>query len=196
MPRPISERAVVLTGGSSGIGRATARELGRHGAAVVLAARNRGPLEEAAHEVERHGGSALPVVTDVAQWEQVAHLAQAAVQRYGRIDTWINNAAVIEYAGVDQTTPQEAEQIVRINLLGSIHGCMAALPHLKRQRSGHLINVASVVGVYGAPYMAVYSASKHGVRGFTEALRRELQLEESPIEVSLILPGSTNTPLF
>src|SRR3954454_6447028 len=104
MPRPLHDQVVVITGASSGIGRETALELGRRGAAVVLAARNEGALQEVAKEIERLGGKAQVTVTDVAEWDQVERLAQAAVERFGRIDTWINNAAVSAYGTVEQMT--------------------------------------------------------------------------------------------
>jgi len=196
MPAPLQDQVVAITGASSGIGRATAIELGRYGAAVVLAARNEEALHAAAHETEQAGGRVLPVVTDVADWKQVERLADAAVQHFGRIDTWINNAGVIEYATVEDTTPDEAERILQVNLLGQIHGCRAALSVMKRQESGTIINVSSVEAMFGVPYTAVYSASKHGVHGFTEALRRELILEDSPIQVTEVMPSGIDTPLF
>lgn len=196
MPKPLSNQIVVITGASSGIGRATAVELGRRKAIVVLAARREDALHAAAREVQRSGGIAQTLVTDVSQWEQVENLARKTVERYGRIDTWINNAAVTEYATVEQTTPEEAEQILRVDLLGQIFGSKAALEVMRRQREGTIINVGSVESEFGAPYNAVYSAAKHGIKGFTEGLRRELEIEKSPIQVTLIMPGSVNTPLF
>jgi NAD(P)-dependent dehydrogenase (short-subunit alcohol dehydrogenase family) len=196
MPHALANQVVVITGASSGIGRATALELGRRGARVVLAARGEPALRETAHEVRRAGGDAQAVVTDVADWGQVEDLARAAVGHYGRIDTWVNNAAVIEYASVEQTTSEEAEQILRVNLLGVIHGSKAALAVMHRQGGGTVINVGSIESWFGVPYHAVYSASKHGVKGFTEALRRELRLERSPVQVVLVAPGATDTPLF
>jgi NAD(P)-dependent dehydrogenase (short-subunit alcohol dehydrogenase family) len=196
MFKPLREQVVVLTGASSGIGRATAHELARRGASIVLAARTEDALDEVAGEVEREGGQAHAVPTDVSDWGQVQRLAQEAQNRFGRIDTWINDAAVSQYATVEDTTPEEAEQIVRIDLLGQIFGSKAALAVMKRQGFGSIINVASIVGVFGVPLQSIYSASKFGVRGFSESLRRELQHEGSPINVSMILPAGINTPFF
>ncbi len=120
MPRPINEQVVVITGASSGIGRETALEFGREGAAVVLAARNEAALREVAQEIERLGSQAEVVVTDVSQWEQVSQLARRAVERFGRIDTWINNAAVSAYATVEQLSIEEIERIIQVNLMGQI----------------------------------------------------------------------------
>ncbi|HET7036951.1 MAG TPA: SDR family oxidoreductase [Thermomicrobiaceae bacterium] len=196
MPKPLAEQVVVITGASSGIGRETALELATRHAALVLAARNAEALEEVRREVERLGGTALPVVTDVSDWPQVEDLARQAVARFGRIDSWINDAAVAEFATVAETTPAEAARMVQVNLLGQIYGSMAALPELTRQGQGMLVNVSSQVGVRGVPLMAVYSATKHGIKGFTEALRVELAHAQPGITVTLVLPASINTPFF
>jgi short-subunit dehydrogenase len=196
MPPPLSEQVVVITGASSGIGRQTALELARRGAAVVLAARSEDALRQLATEIESAGGRALAVPTDVAEPQAVERLADAAVERFGRIDTWVNDAAVAEYAPVGEVTAEEADRLVRVNLLGVIFGTQAALRRMRPRRSGHVINIASVLGVFGVPFQAVYVATKHGVRGFTESVRRELQFEDVPIDVTIVLPPSTNTPFF
>ncbi|MFL5761131.1 MAG: SDR family oxidoreductase [Thermomicrobiales bacterium] len=196
MPRAVAEQVVVITGASSGIGRETAIAFGRQGASVVLAARNETALNEVAREVERLGGQALPVVTDVAVWEQVERLAGQAVARFGRIDTWVNNAAISIYATVEQLTPDEIERVLRVNLLGQIYGMKAALPHLRRQHQGMIINVASELAERAVPLQSAYCAAKHGIKGFTAALRMELAYEQSGIAVTLVLPSSINTPLF
>ena len=196
MTRPIREQVVVITGASSGIGRETAITFGAKGASVVLAARNETALKEAASEIELNGGRAHVVVTDVAEWPQVERLAQAAVDTYGRIDTWINNAAVSEYATVEQATIEEIDRIIQVNLMGVIYGMKAALPHLKRQDEGTIINISSALGVRSVPLQAAYSAAKHGIIGFGEALRMELEHEGSNVKVTTILPSSINTPFF
>jgi NAD(P)-dependent dehydrogenase (short-subunit alcohol dehydrogenase family) len=196
MARPLNAQVVVLTGASSGIVRATAVELGRRGARVVLAARTDEALDDVAREVSAAGGQAAAVPTDVADWPQVENLARRAVERFGRIDTWVNNAGVTQYATVEDSTVAEMEQILRVNLLGAIHGSKAALTVLKRQHEGTLINVASVLGRFSVPLAAAYCASKHGVVGFTDSLRLELAREGSPVQVCTVMPGSTNTPLF
>jgi NAD(P)-dependent dehydrogenase (short-subunit alcohol dehydrogenase family) len=196
MPHPLNEQVVVITGASSGIGRATAIQFGSEGASVVLAARNDHALNEAATEVELAGGKALPVVTDVADWEQVQQLAQTAVDEFGRIDTWVNNAGIAEYATVDEMTIEEIQRIIDVNLMGTIHGIKAVLTHMKQQNSGTIINVASALAKRSVALQSAYCASKHGVKGFTEALRLELEAEDIPIDVVLIMPSSINTPLF
>jgi short-subunit dehydrogenase len=196
MPRPVRNQVVVITGASSGIGRETAVMLGERGASIVLAARNEAALHEVAKEIKRLGGVAEVAGTDVAEWPQVEHLAQAAVDRFGRIDTWVNNAAVSTYATVEELTVEEIERVLQVNLVGQIYGMKAALPHLARQGQGTIINVASALAERAAPLQAAYCAAKHGVKGFTEALRLELVRDHPGITVTLIEPSSINTPLF
>ena len=187
---------MVITGASSGIGRATAVLLGERGASIVLAARNGEALDAAAMEVERAGGKAQAVVTDVAEWDQVQALAAAAVERFGRIDTWVNNAAISAYGTVEQMEVEETLRIVQVNLMGQIHGMKAALTQMRKQGGGTIVNVASALAERAVPLQAAYCAAKHGVKGFTEALRLELQSEDIPIDVVLVMPSSINTPLF
>lgn len=192
----LKEQTAVITGASSGIGRETALKFASRGAAVVLAARNKKALEDVAEQIQKQGGRAHVVATDVSEWKDVRRLAQEAVNWFGRIDTWVNNAAVSEYATVEQMTVEEIERIVRVNLMGQIHGMKAALEPMKKQGGGTIINVASVLAERSVPYQAAYCATKHGIKGFTEALRLELEHEKSNIHVTLILPASINTPLF
>lgn len=194
--RPISEQVVVITGASSGIGRETAIQFGRRGASVVLAARNETALREVAKEVERLGGQSRVIVTDVSEWDRVNRLAQEAADRFGRIDTWVNNAAASEYATVEEMTVEEIERQIQVILVSQIYGTKAALPHMKRQGQGTIINNASVLAERAVPLQAAYCAAKHGVKGFTEALRLELEHERSGIKVTLLMPSSINTPLF
>lgn len=196
MPKAIRDQVVVITGASSGIGRATALEFARHGARLVLAARNEPALQEVAEVVESLGAYSLVVPTDVAESEQVNRLARAAVRKFGRIDCWINNAGVTEYATVEKTGTEEFERIIQVNLLGQVYGVKAALPYLKQQTEGTIINVSSVLGERAVPLQAAYVASKHGVKGFTDALRLELKYQNTGINVTLIAPASINTPLF
>jgi NAD(P)-dependent dehydrogenase (short-subunit alcohol dehydrogenase family) len=196
MTRPIDEQVVVITGASSGIGRETALAFGRAGASVVLAARNEVALNEVAKQIERLGGRAAVAVTDVADWTQVERLAQTAVDRFGRIDTWVNNAAVSIYATVDQLTAEEIERLIQVNLLGQIFGMKAAAAILRQRGGGTIINVASALAERAAPLQAAYCASKHGIRGFSESLRMELERNGSGITITVIEPSSMNTPLF
>jgi NAD(P)-dependent dehydrogenase (short-subunit alcohol dehydrogenase family) len=192
----LTRQVVVITGASSGIGREAALQFGQAGATVVLAARNGAALEEAAAQVARLGGQAQAVPTDVANWDEVERLARTAVEKHGRVDTWVNNAAVSEYALFEDMTIEEIDRIVRVNLLGQIYGCKAALTEMKRQGSGTIVCVASALAIRGVPLQSIYCATKHGLKGFVDSLRLELERENPAINVSLVMPSSINTPLF
>jgi len=196
--RPIADQVVVITGASSGIGRQTALTFAQQGAAVVLAARTELALRELEDQIHRTwGGRALVVVTDVAEFDQVKRLADEAVKHFGRIDTWINNAAVSEYGTFDQVTVEEFRRIIDVNLMGIVHGAKAALPILMQQRTkSTLINVGSVLSEVAAPLQAAYVASKHAIKGFTDTIRMELEHALAPTDVTLIMPSSINTPIF
>jgi len=196
MAKPLGDQVIVITGASQGIGRETALQVARRGASVVVAARNEEALKELATQVQRLGGEAEAVVTDVADYDQVERLGHRAVERFGRIDTWINNAGVSIYATVEQLEPDEMERLMRVNLLGQMYGSKIALAHMKPFRSGTIINVGSALSERAIPLQSAYVASKHGVQGFSEALRLELMHEDAGIDVVLILPSSMNTPLF
>lgn len=196
MHRPLNEQVVVITGASSGIGRETARQFGAAGAQVVLAARNEQALLEAAIEIELAGGKAVAIPTDVTDQEQVEQLAQTAVQKFGRIDTWVNNAGISVYATADETSEEEAQRIMQVNFFGVVNGVNAALPHMKAQGGGTIINVGSVESKRALPLQAVYAASKHAVRGYTDALRMEQMHARTGVKVTLIMPSGINTPLF
>ena len=196
MTRPVRDQVVVITGASSGIGRETALAFARAGASLVLAARNKPALESVAKEIERLGGRAVAAQTDVAVWDQVQRLADMATERFGRIDTWVNNAAVSVYAPVAEITVEEIERLIQVNLLGQIYGMKAALPILERNGGGTIINVASALAERAAPLQATYCATKHGIRGFSESLRLELARDGSGVAITVVEPSSMNTPLF
>ena len=195
LPRPLPEQVIVITGASSGIGRETAHQLARHGASLVLVARNEAALRETAAEVEAFGGRALVAPADVSDPEQVQRVADQAASHFGRIDTWVNGAAVSTYGTVEQTTIDEIRRIIEVDLLGTIYGIKAALPYLRRT-GGTLINISSVTGERAVPLLATYSAAKHGIVGFSEALRMELDHERAGVSVTTILPYGINTPFF
>lgn len=191
----LATASVVVTGASSGIGRATALACAEHGANLVLAARPSPALDEAAAECRAAGGHALAVPTDVADPDAVQRLADRAVARFGRIDVWINDAAVMAYGRFEDTPAKVHRRVIETNLLGQIHGARAVLPVFREQDAGILINVASLYGKMTSPFVSSYVTSKFAVIGFSEVLRQELQGAKS-IHVSTVLPGSVNTPIF
>lgn len=189
----VKGKIVVITGASSGVGRATALEFARQGATVVLGARREDALKEVAAECEALGGKAKVVVTDVTDPKAVHGLAAAAMELGGRIDVWINNAGVLAAGEFTQTPIDAHDQVIRTNLMGYLHGAHAVLPHFKRQGYGVLINNISVGGWFPVPYGVGYSASKFGLRGFSEALKGELR-RYPDIHVCDLYPAFLDTP--
>jgi short-subunit dehydrogenase len=192
---PALENAVVvITGASSGIGRATAIELASRGAHVVVTARDADALGEVAREC---GGRALPVPADVTVVTEVESVARRALDAFGRIDVWINNAAVALFAKFEDAPLETYRRVIETNLFGYIHGARAAMPQFKRQGQGVLINVDSVTAGAPQPYTSAYVASKYAVRGWSSCLRMELSLEKAhDIHVCTVLPAAIDTPLF
>jgi NAD(P)-dependent dehydrogenase (short-subunit alcohol dehydrogenase family) len=195
MARKLRDSVIVITGASSGIGRASAIRFAGKGASVVLAARREGVLEEVAEECRRGGGRALVVATDVTDEKAVEELARRAIAEYGRIDVWVNNAAVSLFARFEEAPPDEYDRVIDTNLLGYVRGIRAVMPYFREQGHGVIINNASVYGKVGAPYISAYATSKFGIVGLSESLRQELQADKD-IHVSTILPASIDTPLF
>ncbi|MBD2092987.1 SDR family oxidoreductase [Microcoleus sp. FACHB-1515] len=194
--KPIRDQVAVIVGASSGIGRITAKKFAQQGAKVVAASRSIDGLTTLVGEIHDFGGEAIAVPADVAEYEQVEAIAAKAVQEYGRIDTWVHAAATGIIAPFDQLTPQEFKRVIDVNLNGQAYGAMAALPHLKREGQGSLIHITSVEARRSLPYQSVYSASKHGVEGFLDAMRLELMHEGYNINVANILPAVINTPYY
>ena len=195
MAAELRDKAVVITGASSGIGRAAAQAFARAGAQLVLAARSEAALAVAARECAEAGGEAIPAPCDVTDAEQVLHVAETARQRFGRIDIWINDAGVHLLGRMDEVPLEDFRQVIDVNLMGTVHGCRAALPVFRAQNAGVLINIGSLAGTVGQPYASAYVASKWAVRGLSEALRMEL-IDQPHIHVCTILPPSIDTPLF
>ncbi|HEV2452677.1 MAG TPA: SDR family oxidoreductase [Verrucomicrobiae bacterium] len=192
--KPLDRQVIVITGASSGIGLATAILAAERGATVVLAARSGEAWSRIVEEINANGGQSVFIPCDVARREQVETLARKAAEQFGRIDTWVNNAGVSIYGRLDEVSEEDSRQLFDTNFWGVYHGCLAALPYLKKH-GGALINLGSEVSDAVIPYQGMYSASKHAVKGLVDALRAEIQeLDHLPISITLIQPTATNTP--
>lgn len=193
--KPLNQQVIVITGASSGIGLATAQDAARAGARVVLAARSGDVLEAIVATLVQQGHEAIHVVADVAERDQVQRIADAAIDRFGRIDTWANVAGVTIYGKIEDVAEADARRLFEINFWGMVHGSLVALPHLRRH-GGALINVGSEASEVAVPLQGMYSASKHAVKGFTDALRIEVAgVDDAPVSITLIEPTAVNTPL-
>jgi NADP-dependent 3-hydroxy acid dehydrogenase YdfG len=191
-----SGHVVVITGASSGIGRLASLTFAGQGANVLVAARNERGLATLAAEADGLPGSITTVVLDVANHAAVQDLARLAVGRFGRIDTWINNAGVMVYARLADTSTDELRRILDVNVIGVHNGMRAAFDVMTAQRHGTIVNVGSVESIRAFPLQSAYAASKHAVKALTEAFRVELQDQRSPVRLVLIEPSYINTPLF
>lgn len=189
----IEGKVVVITGASSGLGEATAIHLSELGAIVVLGARRVDRIQALADEITTKGGKALAIVTDVTKTEQVKALADAAVKEYGRIDVLLNNAGLMPQSPLERLKIEDWNQMIDVNIKGVLYGIAAALPYMKEQRSGHIINVSSVAGHLVRPGGVVYSATKHAVRVISEGLRQEVK--EYNLRTTIISPGAVATEL-
>jgi short-subunit dehydrogenase len=193
--KPLHQQVIVITGASSGIGLATAQDAARAGAKLVLAARSGDVLEAVVATLVKHGADAIAVEADVAERAQVQRIAEAAIGRFGRIDTWVNNAGATIYGKLEEVSEADSRRLFDVNFWGMVHGALAALPHLRRH-GGALINVGSEASEVAIPLQGMYSASKHAVKGFTDALRIEVeQVDGAPVSITLIEPTAVNTPL-
>jgi short-subunit dehydrogenase len=191
--KPLDQQVIVITGASSGIGLATALAAAQQGAKLVLAARSRATLDEIAAGINADGGEAITVQADVGERAQVEAIATAAIVRFGRIDTWVNDAGVSIYGRLDEVSDQDSQRLFQTNFWGVVHGSLVALPYL-RAHGGALINVGSEASDAVIPLQGMYSASKHAVKGFNDALRIELEADEAPVSVTLIQPTAVDTP--
>lgn len=194
--KPINQQVVAVVGASSGIGRLTALKFAQKGAKVVVAARSESGLNSLVQEIHNFGGDAMAVIADVSDFAQVQAIADKAVAQYGRLDTWVHAAATGVLAPFEEITPEEFQRIIDINLMGQVYGAMVALPYLKQEGRGALIHISSMEGRRSLPLQSPYCASKHGLEGFLESLRVELQHEGLPISVTSILPSVINTPYY
>ena len=192
-PKRLRDQVMVITGASSGIGLATARMAAERGARVVLASRNEADLRTATEEINVRGGRATHVVADVALPEDVDRIADVALREFGGIDTWVNNAGISIYGKLTEVPMQDKKRLFDVNFWGVVNGCRTAVRQF-RERGGTIINVGSVVSDRAIPLQGMYSASKHAVLGYTDALRMELEHDALPITVTMVKPASIDTP--
>lgn len=193
--KKLAEQVIVLTGASSGIGLVTARKAAERGARLVLAARSGDELRELAEEIAGRGGDVAAVEADVSREEDVQRIADAAVERFGGFDTWVNNAGVTIFGRLEDVFLADQRRLFETNFWGLVYGSLTAVAHLRQRGGGALINMGSIASDRAIPLQGIYAASKHAVKGFTDALRMELEEEGAPISVTLIKPTSIATPL-
>ncbi|HSL56114.1 MAG TPA: SDR family oxidoreductase [Pyrinomonadaceae bacterium] len=189
----LSDQVIVITGASSGIGLVTARLAAKRGARVVLNARNEEALSDVTDEINAQGGQAIYVVGDVGNFDDVHKLADEAIRQFGGFDTWVNNAGVSIYGPMLDQSLEDQRRLFETNYWGVVHGSIVACNYL-RTRGGALINVGSVLSDIAIPVQGTYCATKHAVKGYTDALRLELEEEGAPVSVTLIKPSAIDTP--
>ena len=192
--KPVSDQVIVITGATSGIGLATARLAAKRGAKLVLAARNGDELGRLQAELEAQSGGVAYLVSDVGKRGAVEALAAMARTSFGGFDTWVNIAGQTIYGRLDEVSDEDHERLFQVNFWGTVYGSLVAAEHFK-VHGGTLINVGSIMSDFAVPLQGMYSASKHAIRGFTDALRMELEAENVPVNVTLIKPSAIDTPL-
>jgi short-subunit dehydrogenase len=192
--KPLADQVIVITGASSGIGLVTARTAARAGASVVMVARSEDVLRRIVAELRAEGCTVEARAADVGDRAAVDAAAAFAVETFGRIDTWINDAGVSIYAKLVETPDDEHEHLFRTNYFGTVHGCLAAIPHLTTQ-GGALITVGSIASDMPSPVMGAYAASKHAVKAYVSTLRMELRQAGVPVAVTLVKPAGIDTPI-
>src|SRR5712691_7590807 len=193
--KPLDRQVIVVTGASSGLGRAVARLGGERGAKVVVTARNGEALDNAVREIESAGSEALAVPADCAVQDEVAQVVEQAVDRFGRIDTYVASAIVTVYAETYRYEPDELRRVMDVNFFGQVYGYWAALPHL-RESGGTFLSVNSALAYRGIPLQGAYCASKAALRNFFESARVEIAKEGWDVAISVVLPAAINTPQF
>ena len=192
--QPLSRQTIVITGATSGIGLATARAAARKGARLILVARNEEALQAITDELTSRGAHAAYCVADVGRREDLQQAADLAVDRFGGFDTWINNAGVTIYGRLAEVSDEDHHRLFDTNFWGVVYGSLIAATHLRQRGRGAIINIGSVLSDTAVPIQGMYSASKHAVKGFTDAFRMELEAERASISVTLIKPSAINTP--
>jgi NADP-dependent 3-hydroxy acid dehydrogenase YdfG len=193
MTTNIAGKVIVITGASSGLGEATARHLAAQGASVALGARRAERINALSKEINDAGGKSLAMVTDVTKPDDVKNLVDAAVKQFGRVDVMLNNAGVMPQSPLERLKIEEWDRLIDVNIKGVLYGIAAALPHMKQQQSGHIINVSSVAGHKVRAGSVVYAATKHAVRALSEGLR--LEVKPYNIRTTIISPGAVDTEL-
>lgn len=191
--KPLHEQTIVITGGSSGIGLATAKMAAARGANVVLMARNEDGLQKAAGDIRGEGGRCDYVCADVGSRDEVRAAVQTIISHHGGFDTWISNAGVGAYALLEELNDENHRRLFETNYWGVVHCATEALPHLKK-RGGALITTGSISSQMPSPVLSAYTASKHAVKGYIDSLRLELMHEKAPVSLTLIQPSGINTP--
>jgi short-subunit dehydrogenase len=191
--KSVRGKVAAITGAGSGIGRETAALLARHGCHVALSDVNEQGLAETAAICRSHGIEVRTARVDVAQRQEVHAWAESVAKELGAVHLIINNAGVALGATIEDTRYEDFEWLMNINFWGVVHGTKAFLPHLKAAGEGHIVNISSVFGLIAVPTQAAYNAAKFAVKGFTEALRQELEVEDSPIGVTCVHPGGIKT---
>lgn len=192
----MKRETVVITGASAGLGRAAAREFGRHGAKVGLLARGIEGLEGAKREIESMGGTALAIPTDVADSEAVEHAAALVEERLGPINIWVNNAMASVFSPVKQMKPEEYKRVTEVTYLGVVYGTLAALKRMLPRNSGTIVQVGSALAYRSIPLQSAYCAAKHAIAGFTDSLRSELIHDKSKIRLTMVQMPALNTTQF
>jgi short-subunit dehydrogenase len=187
---------VVITGAGAGVGRATAREFGKHGASVGLIARGKERLEAAKREIEAYGGRALVLPTDVADAEQVERAAQTVEETFGAIDIWVNDAMTSVFSPVHKMTAEEYKRVTEVTYLGVVYGTLSAFRRMRPRDRGTIVQVGSALAYRSIPLQSAYCAAKHAIIGFTDSLRCELIHDHSNVHVTVVQMPALNTPQF
>jgi short-subunit dehydrogenase len=191
-----NQEVVVITGASAGVGRATAREFGKHGARVALLARNEEGLEGARKEIEAASGKALPIPTDVSDPDQVEAAAERVEEEFGPIDVWVNDAIAVIFAPFKEISPEDFKRSTEVCYLGAVYGTKAALKRMLPRDRGTIVQVGSALSYRAIPLQSAYCGAKHAMRGFTDSVRTELMHDKSNVHITMVQLPAVNTPQF